>query len=232
MQKPTLATLLVGSPKGPNSTSNCLGTYLLERLQKNGVVTEKAYISRSLSSDKNRAEMLRLVDRSSLIILACPLYVDSLNAQTIEALELIAEHRKTRTDIGGKSFAVIINSGFPEAKQNNTAISVCHLFAKQVDFNWAGGLAMGAGAIIDGQPLAEIGVRARNQKRALEIAADALALEEPIPEKAIVLMSKLGIPKWLYLLIANQSGKHEAKKLGVTNKLYDQPYKPKKKANS
>ena len=228
MQKPTLATLLVGSPKGPNSTSSSLGTYLLENLQKNGVATEKAYISRCLSSDKSRADMLKLVDRSSLIILACPLYVDSLNAQTIEALELIAEHQKTKTDVGGKSFAVIINSGFPEAKQNNTAISVCRLFTKQVGFNWAGGLAMGAGAVIDGQPLAEVGMRSRNQKRALEFAADALAQKEPIPEKAIVLMSKLGIPKWLYLLIANRSGKHEAKKSGVTNKLYDQPYKPTK----
>jgi hypothetical protein len=228
MQKPTLATLLVGSLKGPNSTSSCLGTYLLERLQKNGLVTEKAYISRCLSSDKNRADMLKLVDRSSLIILACPLYVDSLNAQTIEVLELIAEHQKTRTAPDEKSFAAIINSGFPEAKHNNTAISVCHLFAKQVGFNWAGGLAMGAGEIIDGQPLSEIGARARNQKRALEIAADALARKEPIPEKAIILMSKLGIPKWLYLLIANRSWKHEAKKHGTSNKLYDQPYKPTK----
>jgi hypothetical protein len=225
MQKPNRATLLVGSPKGPNSTSNSLGTFLLEKLHKNGVATEKAYICQSLGSDKHQAALLQLVDESDLIILAFPLYVDSLHSQVIETLELIAEHEKTKHELGKKSFVAIANSGFPEAKHNNTALAVCRIFARQTGFNWAGGLAMGGGGMIGGQPLAEIGGQVRNQQKALEIAADSLAKGEPIPEKAVTLMSKLGIPRRLYTWMGNRGWKQEAKKHAAIKKINVKPCK-------
>jgi multimeric flavodoxin WrbA len=223
MQKPIRAALLVGSPRGPSSTSNSLGTFFLERLQQNGVTTEKKYICQCLGSDENRAALLRLVDESDLIILAFPLYVDSLHSQVIETLELIAEHEKTKHEVGKKSFVAIANSGFPGAQHNDTALAVCRLFAKQAGFNWAGGLAMGGGGMIAGVPLAEMGGQARNQKKALEIAAEALARGEPIPEDAVVLMSKLGFPRRLYLWMGNRGWKQEAKKHISVKKMYDQP---------
>ena len=228
MQKPIRAALLVGSPRGPNSTSNSLGTFLLERLQQNGVTTEKAYVCQSLGSDENRAALLRLVDESDLIIFAFPLYVDCLHSKAIEALELIAEHEKTKHD-GKKSFAVIANCGFSEAEQNNTAIAVCRIFAKEVGFNWAGALAMGGGEMVGGKPLAELGGQIgfffKHRKKALEIAADALSRGEPIPEKATVMMSKLGFPKWMFLWFANRGWRSKAKKCNSVDKLYDQPFK-------
>jgi multimeric flavodoxin WrbA len=225
MQKPTRAALLVGSPRGPNSTSNSLGTYLVEKLEQKGVPYEKVYICQSLSSEAKKTALLRLVDESDLIIFAFPLYVDSLHSQVIETLELIAEHAKGKHDLDEKSVVAISNSGFPEAKQNTTALAVCRLFAKQVGFNWAGGLAMGGGEMISGQPLSELGGRVRGKTKALEIAADALAQGDPIPEKAVALMSKLGVPRWLYLLIANRRWKRKAKKTIAVKKMYDQPFK-------
>jgi hypothetical protein len=225
MQKPMNAALLVGSPKGPNSTSNSLGTYLLEKLQQNDVNTKKAYIHQSLSSDKNRTALLQLIDESDLIIIAFPLYVDSLHSQVIETLELIAEHEKTKNKQGEKSFVAIANCGFPEAKHNYTALAVCRLFAQQTGFRWAGGLAMGGGGMIGGLPLAEVGGRVRNQRKALEIAANALSKGELVPEKAVALMSKLVIPRWMYLWMANRGWKSEAKQNCATKKLYDQPCK-------
>jgi multimeric flavodoxin WrbA len=225
MQKPTHAALLVGSPRGPNSTSNSLGTYLVEKLQQKGVPYERVYICQCLSADEKKAALLRLVDESDLIIFAFPLYVDSLHSQVIETLELIAEHVKGKHDLDEKSFVAISNSGFPEAKQNITALAVCRLFVKQVGFNWAGGLAMGGGEMIAGQPLSELGGRVRSKRKALEIAADALVQGDPIPEKAVALMSKLGIPRWLYLWIANRRWKHKAKKNIAVKKMYDQPFK-------
>ena len=85
--------------------------------------------------------MLRLVDSSDLIILAFPLYVDSLHSQVIKTLELIAEHEKGKLNLGKKKFVAIANSGFPEANHNNTALTVCHIFAKQVGYSlgwWVG----------------------------------------------------------------------------------------------
>lgn len=225
MQKPIRATLLVGSPKGPNSTSNSLGTYLVEKLEQKGVTSEKVYICQCLGSDEKRAALLRLVDESDLIILSFPLYVDSLHSQVIKTLELIAEHEKGKPELSKKSFVAISNSGFPEAKHNDTALAVCRIFAKQVGFKWAGGLAMGGGGMVAGQPLAELGSRVRNQTKALEIAAEALAQGDSIPEKAVALMSKLGIPRWMYLWMGNRGWKAEAKEVMTVEKMYAQPCK-------
>ena len=119
--------------------------------------TRRSISDSALSSDEKKEVLLRLVDESDLIILASPLYVDSLHSQVIETLELIAEHEKGKHDLDKKSFVAISNGGFPEATQNSTALTVCRLFAKQVGFNWAGGLTMGGGGMIAGQPLSELG---------------------------------------------------------------------------
>ncbi len=225
MQKPTNATLLVGSPKGPNSTSNSLGTYLLEKLEQKGVISEKVYINQCLISEEKQGDMLRLVDKSELIILAFPLYVDSLHSQVIKTLELIEENEKGKLNLDKKKFVAITNSGFPEAKHNEIALTVCCLFARQVGFTWAGGLAMGGGGMISGRPLSELGGMVRNQKKALEIAADSLAKGEAIPEKAVVLISKIGIPKWMYIWMGNRGWKQEAKHQIATKEMYNKPFK-------
>ncbi len=225
MQKPTKAVLIIGSPRGPKSTSNSLGTFLAERLQEKQITCEKIFINQCLSSNEKRTSLLRLVDNSDLIILAFPLYVDSLHSQVIKTLELIAEHEKGQIGLNNKSFVAIANSGFPEAKHSSTALAVCRLFARQVGFNWAGGLAMGGGGLVSGQPLAETGGRVRNQVKALEIAAEALSKGEAIPEKSVALMSKLGIPRSFYLWMANRGWTQKAKKYNSKDKLYDQPFK-------
>jgi hypothetical protein len=182
MQTPIHVALLVGSPKGPSSTSNSLGTYLVEKLEKLGATSEKIYICHALCSEEDKASLLRLVDVSNLIILAFPLYVDSLHSRVIETLELIAEHEKGKLDLNNKNFMAIANSGFPEAKHSDIALNVCRIFAKQVGFKWAGGLATGAGGMIAGRSLSELGGAARNQKKALDIASEYLAKGEPIPQ--------------------------------------------------
>ena len=225
MQKPTHAALLVGSPKGQSSTSNSLGTYLLEKLEQKGLSSEKVYINQCLGSEEKQAVLLRLVDSSDLIILAFPLYVDSLHSQVIKTLELIAEHEKGNLNLGKKKFVAVANSGFPEASHNNIALTVCRIFAKQVGYSWAGGLAMGGGGMIAGRPLDELGGMVRNQKKALEIAADALSQGEAIPEKAVALISKIGIPKWLYIWMGNRGWKQELKQQIATKEIYNKPFK-------
>jgi hypothetical protein len=225
MQKPTHATLLVGSPKGQRSTSNSLGTYLLERLEQKGVDSKKVYVSQCLGSEEKQMDMLRLVDSSDLIILAFPLYVDSLHSQVIKTLKLIAEHEKGKLNLSKKKFVAIANSGFPEANHNNIAITVCRIFAKQVGYSWVGGLAMGGGGMISGRPLDELGGMVRNQKKALEIAADSLANGEDIPEKAVVLISNIGIPKWMYIWMGNRGWKQEAKQRIATKEMYNKPFR-------
>ncbi len=84
---------------------------------------------------------------------------------------------------------------------------------------------MGGGGMISGQPLAEMGGQVRNQTKALGIAAEALANGEPIPESAVVSMSKLGYPKWMYTWMGNRGWKQQAKKNISVKEMYNQPCK-------
>jgi hypothetical protein len=225
MQKPIRATLLVGSPRGQNSTSNSLGTFLLNKLKQKGVTIEKVFISQSLGSDEKIDSLLRTVDDSDLIIIAFPLYGDGLPSIAIKTLELLSEHR---VGDGKKSFVAIVNCGYAEAMHNNTALSVCRIFARQAGFKWAGGLAMGSGEIVPRVSLTKISYPSlliHNQKRALGIAANALSMGEPIPEKATVMMAKLGYPTGIFVWFANRMWKSKVKKANLLDKLYDQPYK-------
>ena len=225
MQKPRTALLLVGSPQGSNSTSNSLGTYLLDQLEKKGFKTRKEIINQSLCSSEKQAAMLEAVDESDLIIFASPLYVDSLHSQVIKSLELIAEHEKSKPNKTQKTIVAISNCGFPEASQNNTALTIFRIFARQVGFVWAGGLAMGGGGMIHGVPLDEIKGQARNQIKALKLAADALEKGESIPNEALLSMAKLGIPRSLYSWMGNRGWKQQAKSNLKVKQMYDQPAK-------
>jgi hypothetical protein len=219
------ALLLIGSPGGLKSNSNSLGTYLLDRLSELNFVTEKKPLHESLKSDKGKEDLLQAINDSDVIIFAFPLYVDSLPAATIRAMEYIAKQRKAMKTSNRPRFIAISNSGFPEAHQNHTALDICRIFAKETGFEWIGGLTRGMGPAIGRQPLESKGGMVRNTKKALELSAIAIAEGRPIPEKAVELMEKSFIPHWLYRWFGNRNFKRYAKKYGVLEKLNDQPYK-------
>ena len=137
------AVLLVGSPRTRKSTSASLGGYLFEQLQARGVETETIQIYTSLNSPTRMDGMYEAIDRADLVVLAFPLYVDTLPAPVTAALEKIAAHRKGQTT--PIRFAAISNCGFPEAHHNQTALTICSEYARQNGFAWMGGLALGGG---------------------------------------------------------------------------------------
>jgi hypothetical protein len=221
--------LLVGSAKRPRSTSESLGTYLCERLAERGFEAETLLIYRALKSVTSRAELLAATDRADVIVLAFPLYVDSLPHLVIRALEVIAQHRKdahrqARGDAQGQRLMAIANCGFPEANQNDTALAICRQFARESGFEWAGGLALGGGEAINGQPLPKAKGRARNVIKSLDLTAAALAEGKPVPQEAIESMAKPITPTWMYALLGGLGWKRRAKKHGAQKKLRDRPY--------
>lgn len=225
MPQPSRAVLLIGSPRGSHSTSYSLGMYLCERLKNNGMTFQTQYLYRPDHANENQTSILRLIDESDVLIVSFPLYVDSLPAPVIKTFELIANHVKNSTYNGKKYFMAIVNSGFPEASQNDIALSICRLFAKQVDFIWLGGLAKGGGEMIAGRPLNDFGGSVRYQKKALDLAADSIANGELITQEAATFMGTLGYPRWLYTFVSNRGWKQQAKKYIPVKKLYHQPYK-------
>jgi multimeric flavodoxin WrbA len=227
---PQKALLLVGSPRTRKSTSDSLGSYLLEQLQAQGIQVETRYIHTTLHSKERWSAVLAAVDAADLLLLAFPLYVDTLPAPVIEALERIAARRAARQTAAPHRFAAIVNCGFPEAVHMDNATAVCALFARQAGFGWAGALALPGGeGMIHGAPLAELGGRAIPIKKSLELAALALAQGESIPQTAGDLLARPVVPAWLYRIFGGFGWKRMAKRYRAEKHLRRQPYLEKSK---
>lgn len=217
------AVLLVGSPRTQKSTSASLGGYLMEQLSARGIETEIVQIYTSFNSAERTRLALEKLDAADLVVLAFPLYVDSLPAPVIAALEKIAAHRACVKVT--QNFAAIANCGFPEAQHNDTALAICAQFAMQTGLTWLGSLALGGGeGLVHGAPLNEMDGRAIPLKKALDLAAEPLADGQPIPGSARDLMARPFIPNWLYRFLGGFGWKQQAKGYGVENRLQDRPY--------
>ena len=217
------AVLLVGSPRTKKSTSASLGGYLFEQLNARGVETQTLQIYTSLYSQERMTTMLNAIDNTDLVVLAFPLYVDSLPAPVTATLEKIAAHRNDNQS--PIRFAAIANCGFPGANHNDTALAICSEFAGQNGFDWMGGLSLGAGeGIVHGIPLNELDGRAIPLKGALDLAAEALAGGNPIPQSAKDRLGKPIIPNWMYTLNGRFGWRQAAKQYGMQKEMKSQPY--------
>lgn len=222
MNTPQRALLLVGSPKA-TSTSASLGDHVLGLLKQYGLLTDTLHITSTLRSAEGAGPLISAVDAADIIVLAFPLYVDSLPSPVVRSLQLLARHRRAMDNPPRQRLLAISNCGFPEAGHNETALAQCRIFCRDSGIEWAGGLGLGGGGMIGGLPLAERGRAVRNVVAALEIAARGLAGGDPLPEEAVALMARPLIPVWLYIFIGHMGWKREAKRFGALKKLHDRP---------
>ncbi len=224
--------LLVGSPKAPSSklglsgASDSLGSFMTSRLEEIGFSTEKEYIYKLIRKEEGQKKLLSKIDNADLIILTFPLYVDCLLAGVINALELIANHRKSlnQSDKNKIGFVVLINCGFPEAVQNDTAIAICKIFAREVGFEWKGALPFGMGGVMGAKSLKKLRGMVRNITGGVNIASQALAEGKNIPEELFELVAKPMMPIALYTKMGNFGWKRRAKKFGAHKKIKAKPY--------
>jgi len=207
---PRRALLIVGSPKTNSpSTSSVLGSYLLERLADRGWETESLTLRASLSREDGEATLLASGDRAGLILLVFPLYADALPFLVTKALAVIAAHRRAAAHPTPQRLVAIVNSGFPETHQNSVALAICQESAAQSGMAWDGGLALGGGGMVGGQPLTAAkrsGPPVKHVIRALDLTAAALAEGRPVPAQALKLMAKNPVPlmpfalyRWIYV---------------------------------
>lgn len=219
------AAVLIGSPKGSASTSDALGTYLLERLREKDVDVSKIYVQQSLRSEQGLDNLFRAVAKANVVILVAPVYADSYHSGVVKAMELIREEVRTRTIVGKRMMVAISNCGFPESRHNELSLAISRRFAMECGFEWGGGLALGGGESIGGRQLEKAGRLVRNVRKSLDIAADALARGKQIPEEAVKLMARPLIPRWFYLLVGNIGWRRRAKKQGCKDRLDIRPYR-------
>ncbi len=224
---PGKALLLIGSPRKSKSTSEALGSYLMENLAAAGLQTSTLHVLSCLHTEEGTREMVNAALGADLVTLAFPLYIDSLPAPLIRALELIAAERMRGQPSGPQLLSVIINCGFPEAAHNRTAMAICRQFARQAGYAWAGGMLLGAGqGLVNGTPLRELGGRARPLISALDAAAKALQHGEAIPKAASTAIARNVIPPRMYLALGSLGWRFMARRYGAGRQLRAQPYAP------
>jgi hypothetical protein len=213
---------LIGSPRQKN-TSGVLADRVLERLAGQGWETERIWIRRAVRNAERQEELVRQFAAADLVILACPLYVDSLPADTTLTLERLAREC-TESPSPSKGFVAILNCGFVEARHNDIALAICRQFAREAGITWLGGLAIGGGGMIDAQPLEKLGSRCAPLVRALDLSADAFARGVAIPEEAEQLARKRTVPGWMYRAFAHWGMKRSMRKHGCLARARAKPY--------
>jgi hypothetical protein len=197
----------------------------LGQLAAHGAETQKLYVYPALRSETRLNGLIAAVAEADLVILSAPLYVDSLPAAVTELLEILHSDLGQHVRPDQQRLVAISNCGFPEAEQNEIALRIYRCFARQAGFVWAGGLAMGGGEVIKGKPLDESGGMARNLIAALDLAADALAGGEPVPQAAMHLMAKPLMPAWIYRTMGNLGWHVQAIPQGTWRQLRARPWK-------
>jgi len=225
MTSPKTALLLVGSAKpASQSTSEALGSYLAQKLAERDIAITTMHLARTMRTEERTAALLAAVDAADIVILAFPLYVDGLPYLVTQALEQIAAPRAAETDIRHPLFLAIANCGFPEVRHNDTALAICEQFAVAAGLRWAGGLALGEGGAINGQPLAKAGGMVHNVVAALDLVAAALAENEPVPAEAVALMARPFIPARAYMLMGDLGWLMQARQNRVVTRLAARPF--------
>jgi hypothetical protein len=214
----------VGSQKITNSTSLALANYLGQRLDAHHVAHENIHVIALVRKEDRRDEFFAAIDSADTVVLVFPLFVDSQPWSVVRFMELVAEHRKAGNG-PPQRLAAMVNSGFPEAHQNETALAICRQFALESNMTWAGGLALGGGGGVGGKPLEKAGPVVKPVMKALDMTADALAAGEDVPPEAIALMAKPLVPHWAYRIISNIGFWVSAWRNGVLGKLRARPFR-------
>ena len=202
LQTAKSAALLIGSAKiKGTSGSELMARALGARLERAGVVT-RLHFATEFADDAEALATADAVARCDLFVLVTPLYGDGLPALATRALELVAKLRSAAHPSG--RFSMLVNCGFPEPEHNRTALRIARHFADCAGYHWAGGLPLGGGGILNGkQPLDTQGGPAEHIKRALDLAAPALASGENVPREALIHMLKTPLPDPLYRLVGD-----------------------------
>jgi NAD(P)H-dependent FMN reductase len=222
---PRRALLLVGSPRGDESVSAAIAAHLAALLRERGIAAATEHVPRCLRADGELRALAASAAAADVVALASPLYVDSLPGPVMQALEVLGRRGATLGPPRPR-FLAVVNSGFPEAVHNDTALAICRRFAAEASLDWIGGLAIGGGGMLAGKPLAELGGRARSAVRALRLTADAIAQGAIVPAEAQRLARTLPVPAWLYRFIGDRGFRQEGKRHGVLSRMGDRPYAP------
>ena len=95
---------------------------------------------------KQYLELEKKLDTIDNLVIASPVYVDTLPSTVLERLKQIESYAQSKS-LKLNVYA-LINCGFYEGEQCKLAIQTIELWSEQCGFNFLGGLGIGAGVML------------------------------------------------------------------------------------
>lgn len=162
--------ILNGSPRAPRSHSKQYAELFAASCREQ---TKYLAVGRN-----NQSELCAALGHCTDLLLVFPLYADGIPVTLLGALKAFEEQPPKRRP----TVSVLINCGFFEPEQNDTAVDMVRQFCRQAGFPFGSVLEIGSGEAILGTPFRAL-VRRRIQKLARAIEAGqhtALRVTMPI----------------------------------------------------
>ncbi len=235
-------TFLMCSPRGDNSASHSLGSYVAEQFKEKEYQVDHIPVYKTLRKQDLVDEMIASIDRSDIILLSTPLYIDCAPANTIRMMDIITEtvHTGKITKKKRLLFAIVC-AGFLEYYHNLLALRIYEQFAKTNSFTWAGGLPIGAAGnytlygitelIEKIEPLPKEDIRhkiyaepARALVEVIKNSVEYLSQGKAVPKKELEKLEVVSMPLEMYVEGGNKNWIDWAERINTADKLRDKPY--------
>lgn len=207
--------LINGSPKVSSSASGILLTDLRRNLKndKSNHHSGKTQIKEiSLRNPVISQETLEALKSAEAWVFACPLYVDGLPAHLLSCLIQLAE---TDWQDHQKQIYGIVNCGFYEGIQAESALSILQNWCTRTGFIWGGGIGVGGGGALEQLPTLENG---HGPKAPVEKALCTMAgkiIQRETQENKYV---SIAFPRFLYKMAAQMGWRQKIKANGGKSK--------------
>lgn len=159
----------------------------------------------------NPAVLAAEITSNDAVIIAFPLYVDSIPSHLLKALtelQPMLQQAPGRVKIYG-----IVNSGFYDARQNHIALSMLKLWCEASGLKWGQGAGIGGGGMVHGQKIGE------GPCTSIGKTLDMLAGNISEGKAGEFLFAEPDFPRVLYKAAAHMGWRYSAFKNGVLGKL-------------
>jgi hypothetical protein len=193
--------LVIDGSRRARSNTGAITRDLTARLTAAGAAAELWRVPRWSAGPEATDEALVRLAAARAVVLVAPSYLDELPAVTQRLLEEMWERR---AELAGHAplFYGIAHSGFPEPIQRRAELRSMRLFAEQMGWSWRGGVGFGGTSPVDGRPLEEAGMFARQLRRVLPLVAADVAAGRQLSPTAVRLADRSPFPMPRSALIA------------------------------
>ena len=196
--------LLNGSPRGARANSRIVLDALRSRMGEGHEYRLVETMTGTADSDDLEVDF---------IVLAFPLYIDSLHSRLLAWLMSYEALRRQAGAAGRVGMIAVANCGFKEGVQTKTALDIVAHFCSRAGIEWRGGLGIGTGemiGVLKGAP-DEMPIK-RPVSRALAEIAKRVDLG---PELAGNIYATHAFPWLLFKLVGQAGWRQQARANGL-----------------